>query len=426
MKANREINKRQFLRRAGGLAAFAAIGGGGGGLLTSAAAQTAKTGGSARDNRIARVTATAVTVPCEYQAGSFKRSIRMGGVVAEVETADGLTGHGFSSITNDEIVVSAIRDVAAPYLKGKDAMSREAISEDLYWRLTPRGQTGHAVHAISAIDCALWDIAGKRYGEPVWRLLGGARNEVKVYTTCGMNFLSRDELSQVGRDMVKSGQRRLKMVVASGVENIGSGKSAEAILAEDVARVRAMRDAAGSEAEVSIDANQSLDEYQARHFVRQIAEYNIGFFEEPLRANDIHRLADFRREAPMPIAAGQNEGQLSRWRDMVENSAVDILQLNVCMGGGFTAGVKVAALGQAFGVPIANAGAYANFNMHLHAGVANGGLCEWHLNAVAMCRVLYKGVPELTGGDRLVLPTTAGLGFELNRDALRDFTTKPA
>ncbi len=75
-------------------------------------------------------------------------------------------------------------------------------------------------------------------------------------------------------------------------------------------------------------------------------------------------------------------------------------------------------------VPIANAGAYANFNMHLHAGVASGGLCEWHLSAVAMCRVLYKGVPELTGGDRIVLPTIPGLGFELNRDAMKDFAAK--
>lgn len=424
-KAEEQLTKRQFLRRSAGLA-FSAWAGGRNGLVTSAAAQAAGAAPGQRDNRIARVAATAVTVPCDYQAGSFKRSVRMAGAVVEVETSDGLTGHGFSSITNDEVVVSAVRDVAAAALKGKDAMAREAIAEDLYWRLTPRGQTGHAVHAISAIDCALWDIAGKRYGEPVSRLLGGARKEVRVYTTCGMNFLKRDELAQVAREMVKSGQRNLKMVVAAGVpETNGDAKAIQDILDEDVVRVRTMREAAGPDARISIDANQSLDVFQARYLARRIAAYDIGFFEEPLRANDIHRLADFRREAPMPIAAGQNEGALSRWRDMVEASAVDILQLNVCMAGGFTGGMKVAALGQAFGVPIDNAGGYANFNMHLHAGVANGGLCEWHLNAVGMGRVLYTGIPEVTDGDRLVLPTKPGLGFELNRDALRDFAAKP-
>src|SRR5437868_4956085 len=112
------LNKRQFLRGAGGLAALTLLRGEGGGLLPSLAAQTPNTVPGGRDNRIARVTATAIAVPCEYRAGSYKRSIRMTGVVAEVETADGLTCHGFSSITNDEIVAAAIRDVAAPYLKG--------------------------------------------------------------------------------------------------------------------------------------------------------------------------------------------------------------------------------------------------------------------------------------------------------------------
>ena len=416
------MTRRQFAWRTTALAGLATLQG-----ELPVAAQTANGSGAGKGNEIARITATAVSVPCEYQVGSYKRNIRMGGTVAEVETADGLTGHGFSSITNDLIVVSAIRDVIAPYLKGKDAFAREAISEQLFWLLTPRGQTGHAVHAISAIDCALWDIAGKKYGEPIWRLLGGARKEVPVYTTCGMNFLNRDELAQVARDLRKTGQRRLKMVVAAGADQLDAGgKPVDDILAEDVARVRTMREAAGADAEVYIDANQSLDEFQARPFVRQIAPYDIGFFEEPLRANDIHRLADFRREAPMPIAAGQNEGALSRWRDMLENNAVDLLQFNVCMAGGFTAGMKIAGMAQAFGVPIDNAGAYSNFNMHLHAGVANGGMCEWHLNAVAMCRVLYNGVPELTGGNRIELPEKPGLGFELNRDALREFAVKPA
>ena len=414
------MNKRQFLRRLGGFGMLAAAGAAEV-SLDPAFAQTA--GAKSRANRIARVTATAVTVPCEYQVGSIKKPVRMGGVVAEVETADGLSGHGFTSITNNPVVVSAIRDVIAPYLKGKDAIAREAIAEDLFWRLTPRGQTGHAVHAISAIDCALWDIAGKRYGEPVWRLLGAARQEVKVYTTCGMEFLTREELGQVARDLVKSGQRNLKMVVAAGV-NRPSAKSVEQILEEDVARVRGMREAAGSDAQVSIDANQGLDVFQARRFAARIAQYDIGFFEEPLRANDIRSLADFRREVAMPIAAGQNEGKLSRWREMAETRAVDILQTNVCMAGGFTAGLKVAAVAQSFQIPVYNAGGYANFNMHLHAGVANGGLCEWHLSAVPMCRILYTGIPELTNGDSLVLPTKPGLGFELNRDALRDFAVK--
>ena len=108
------MTKRQFLLRGGQFAATTALGGRLTPLLTSLDAQTANSAGAARDNRITKVTAISVNVPCEYVAGSYKRQIRMGGVVAEVETADGLTGHGFTSIINEQIVVAAIRDVTLP------------------------------------------------------------------------------------------------------------------------------------------------------------------------------------------------------------------------------------------------------------------------------------------------------------------------
>ncbi|HWK53267.1 MAG TPA: mandelate racemase/muconate lactonizing enzyme family protein, partial [Hyphomicrobiales bacterium] len=306
-------------------------------------------------------------------------------------------------------------------LMGQDAMSHEAIVEQLYWALTDRGQTGNAIQAISAVDCALWDLKGKRYGEPVWRLLGGANREVGGYATCGMNYMSRDELTYVASELVKSGCNRLKMVVADGLPGRLRNEDIEAVLAEDAARVRALREGAGPEALIFIDANHHLDEWHAIRFARMIADYDVAIFEEPLRANDIRRLADLRREIAIPIGAGQNEGHISRWRDMVVNDAVDVLHYNVCIGGGYTTGLKVAALGQAFGVPIDNGGGFSHFNVQLHGGVANGGLCEWHMNVVPFSRILYNGIPELQG-NKFILSETPGVGFELNREALQEFT----
>jgi L-alanine-DL-glutamate epimerase-like enolase superfamily enzyme len=130
------------------------------------------------------------------------------------------------------------------------------------------------------------------------------------------------------------------------------------------------------------------------------------------------RLADLRRHTRIPISAGQNEGNLTRWRDMAVAGAVDILQLNVCMCGGYTGALKVAALAAAFSLPIDNGGGYALFNMHLHAGVANGGRVEWHMSSVALEHSLYTERFELQRG-RLALPDRPGLGFELTADAAR-------
>ena len=403
------MNKRQFMAGAGSALAASATGG----WPWSAFAQSP-------GDRIARVTATAVTVPGRLDLGPVQREIALGGVATEIETADGLAGHGWTSITNSEIVAAAVREVIAPAILDQDAMAREAIAEQLYWLLTPRGQTGHAVHAISTVDLALWDLLGKRLEMPVWRLLGAARSSVPTYTTFGMAYMDREELAEAARYLVGIGQRRLKMVVAAGAyRRLNEGERIEDILHEDRERIRVVREAAGDDAEIYIDANHGLDEYHVRRFIRQIAEYDIAFFEEPLRGNDIRRLADLRRQSPIPIAAGQNEGHLRRWRDMVVENAVDVLQFNVCIGGGYTSGLKIAALGHAFGVPIDNGGAWPRFNMHLHAGVANGGMAEWHMGAVALERELYRESIELNG-DRLVLPERPGVGFELDRDVLRD------
>lgn len=380
---------------------------------------------SARDNAITKVLATPVYVPCTLEIGPISKPAKLSGLVVEIETADGLAGHGFTAITDEEIVAAAINEVVAPNLKGRDMLAREGISEMLYWLLTPRGQTGYASHAISAIDIALWDLAGKRLNQPVWRLIGGARPEVTTYTTFGFGALDRDELAAAARHLAGAGHRRLKMVVGQhALARRDEPRPLESVIEEDIRRVRAVREAVGDEVEIFIDANCSLDAYHALRLAQAIADCNVSFFEEPLKGNDVPRLAEFRRQAPMPVAAGQNEGQLFRYRDMLVAGAIDILQPNVCIGGGYTAGMKAAALAQAHGIAIDNGGAFPFHNMHLHAGMANGGLVEWHLVSVSMCQQLFKSLPQRSG-DQLVLPQAPGLGFELDQDGLRDIGRLP-
>jgi len=345
-------------------------------------------------------------------------------VHVEVETAEGIVGHGFTAITEEDVIAQIVNGVAGPAIIGDDALAHEAIWEKLYWKTMPRGQTGYAAHALAAIDLALWDIKGKALGQPVWRLLGGARERVPVYATFGFGFFDRAQLAAAARHWVARGFTRLKMTVGNEALRRRDSRALADVIKEDAARVRAVREAVGPDIELFIDANCNLDLYHATHLAEMIKPYGIGFFEEPLSQNDVHQMAELRRISGMALACGQNEGLLFRFRDLLLNKSVDILQPNVAIGGGITQCLKVAGLAAAFNVPIDNGGAWPFHNMHLHAGLAHGGMVEYHYLAVELCRQLYKDLPTPEKGF-LMLPTAPGLGFEPDRDAIREIAKLP-
>jgi L-rhamnonate dehydratase len=202
------------------------------------------------------------------------------------------------------------------------------------------------------------------------------------------------------------------------------GVARREVILEDERRVRAVRDAVGGEPELFVDANCSLDPVHAEELAKRIEPCGISFFEEPITQNDVRLLADLRSRIRIPLAAGQNEGLAFRFRDLLAHRAVDILQPNVVIGGGFTQCARVAGMAAAFNVPIANGGAWPFHNMHLHAGLANGGLVEYHYPAVEACRAVYRDLPEPKDG-WLDLPEKPGLGFEPDEAALREIAKRP-
>lgn len=377
------------------------------------------------DTTIKSVVAYPANIPVEFSIAGAEAKTGLSCVVVEVTTAGGVTGHGFTAITDEEVVAAAINDLVAPNLIGCNALNREYVAEKLYWLMSPRGQTGYASHAMSCIDLALWDILGKATGMPCWKLLGGARDQVPLYCTFGFGSFDREQLGDVARELRGRGITRYKMVVGHhGLDKRNEGADLRAILREDIERVRVAREAIGAEGELYIDANCSLDPSSARWLAERIADYNIAFFEEPVRDNDPAQMAELRRATGLRVAAGQNEGQLWRFEALLAAGAVDVIQPNVVICGGLTTGAKVGALAQARNVTLANGGAFPYHNMHLHAGLANGGLVEWHLVAVEMCKAIFDGLPEAEG-EVLKLTDKPGLGFDLNREAIAEFAKRP-
>jgi L-rhamnonate dehydratase len=278
---------------------------------------------------------------------------------------------------------------------------------------------------MAAIDLALWDLKGQALAQPCWRLLGGARERVPVYATFGFAFYERDELAAAALEWVSRGFSRLKMTVGHhAMQRRDEPRPLAAVIAEDVERIRAVRDAVGPGVQLYIDANCSLDAFHALKLAQQVHAFDVAFFEEPLSGNDVGQLAALRRQVPIPLAAGQNEGLASRFRDLLVAQAVDVVQPNVCISGGYTQCLRIAGLAQAFGATLANGGAWPHHNMHLHAGLASGTLVEYHAVAVDCCRQVFDDLAVPVDG-WLTLPEAPGLGFRPNRDRLTELARRP-
>ena len=376
--------------------------------------------------KIARVQAFPLNVPVRVSLLGLDTTGSLSVCVVEVETEDGLRGHGITGITEEQVIAAIVRDVAGPALIGEDPVATERLWDKLYWLLSPRGQTGYAWHAIAALDIALWDIKGKALGLPLWRLLGGARDRVPVYATFGFSLFDREQLAAAASYWLQIGFGRLKMVVGhQALQRRDAPRPLSEVIREDAARVRAVREALGPGVPLYVDANCSLDLGHAVELARSIEDCDIAFFEEPITQNDIPLMADMRNRTRIPLAAGQNEGLAYRFRDMLLARAVDVLQPNVVISGGYTQCLRIAGMAAAFNVSIANGGAWAPWNMHLHAGLANGGLVEHHYLTTLACEQIFDGLPQPVDGF-IALPQKPGLGFEPNMDAIREIARRPS
>jgi len=374
--------------------------------------------------KIARVTATPLNVPLHVTLLGLDKKTSLACCHVEVETDTGIVGHGFTAITEEDVVAQIVNGVIAPNILGDDPLLHERVWEKLYWTLMPRGQTGYAAHALAAVDLALWDIKGKALNLPVWKLLGGARERVPVYATFGFGFFDREQLAAAAKEWVTQGFRRLKMTVAGEALRHKDTRPVMEAIREDARRVQAVREAVGPDVEIFIDANCNLDLYHAKKLAQMIGPFNISFFEEPITQNDALAMAQLRRATGMALACGQNEGLLFRFRDLLGHEAIDYAQPNVCITGGYTQCLKIAGLAASYNVSVANGGAWSFHNMHLQAGVANGSLVEHHYLAVELCRQIYRDLPAPKDG-WLTLPDKPGLGFEPDHEAIREIAKLP-
>lgn len=327
-------------------------------------------------------------------------------LIVQVYTADGCVGFGYASIESVSMV-SAVRSIVqglAPYMKGQDALRRESLYEQM-WQLTVDLLHDGAVNlALAAVDVALWDIAGKQAGLPLWKMLGGFRQSVPAYASWTLwRHMSLSELESEGCDVISRGYRAMKL-------RLGGGRP----LAEDMQRAKALRTAVGPDAIIMVDALWGLSRDEGVRMARGLAELDYAWLEEPVREGDLTGLGRVRAEQALPIAAGERVSRVAGIAALAD--AVDHVILDAHHLGGITPWLKAAAAIETYNLPL-SAHSHPVVHMHLLAAVRTGAWIEF----MPWWDTLFIDPPQPRDG-MLHLSDQPGLGLELDEAAISRFT----
>ena len=322
-----------------------------------------------------------------------------------IKTDDGLEGLGITEPSARAVIERSLK----PLLIGQDPLCHEKIWDDLFWRVRGFGRKGVAFNAISAVDIALWDLKAKSFGVPLYRLLGPYTDTVPIYGSGGWTNYSEAELVKEQLSYVERGIPRVKMKVAKDF-----GKSE----AEDVKRLAAVRKAVGDDVEIYLDANGGYYAKQAIAMAKRFEEYNVGWFEEPVMADDIDGLAAISKATTIPVASGELEFSKYGFKELISRGGADIVQPDVGRVGGVTEWLKVAHMAHAFNLPVAPH-AYQVIHLHLACATPNLKVVEYLSQTEEGDRIWYTEFPEPKDGLWSPYPDRPGLGLELDPTAVR-------
>jgi L-alanine-DL-glutamate epimerase-like enolase superfamily enzyme len=341
-------------------------------------------------------------VPATERTDAIQSFVSQETPIVRVYDSDGAVGTGYCYTigTGGPSTIELLRRTLAPALIGRDADRIEAIWRDLLY-LTHATSVGAITSlALAAIDTALWDLRSRKTAIPLHKLAGGAQERVPVYTTEGgwlhlpIEAIIEDSLAVRAR-----GFKGAKVKIGRPI-------------AEDVARLGALRDAVGADFEIFTDANQSFRIDDAIRRVAAYAPFGLGWIEEPLAADDLHNHAALARRSDIPVAVGESLYSLRQFNAYCHAEACSIVQVDVARVGGITPWLKVAHLAEACNIAVC-----PHFLMEIHAplcaAVPNGKWVEYipQLDPITTSRLRIE--------DGHAIPSERpGLGIDWDWDAI--------
>ena len=353
--------------------------------------------------------------------------------IVEVETDEGVTGWGECfgpgniAFANKGIVEKVIQ----PIVLGMQALDRDVIWHKVYNLMRDHGQKGMPLQALSGVDIALWDIAGKAANLPLYKMIGGAhRDKVEVY---GYGMMLRPEninslisrFKEESAEIKEMGFKALKMKVGVGPK-------------DDIKLIEAVREGIGDNFRFMVDANHGYTTHDALYVGRAMEEFSPYWFEEPVAPEDLDGYRELRAFLKVNISGGEAEFNRWGWRKLLESRGLDIAQPEVCALGGISEYLRVLALCHSHFTPVVNhvwgSAIAVAVNLHLLAAMPPlpGGLFPWEpmlefdtthnhfIDDLLTVSLDIKNQVKSNNGT-VSLPNGPGLGVTPQRDYLDKF-----
>ena len=263
----------------------------------------------------------------------------------EITTDEGISGFTAVGELNIGPQSGSLKNVLVdhafkPLVVGEDPLDTERIWDKMYWGSVRWGRRGVALAVMGSIDIALWDLKGKILGQPVHKLLGGHRDTVAAYGSSVSLHASEDELVAIYSGYVEAGFKMVKMKVGMRDSNV------------DIARVKLIRETVGPNVDLALDVNSGWSLNAALRMCDRLEPYNIYWLEEPLPPDEIDNHVKLARETSIPIAVGETHATKWEFKELMEREAIDIVQADIVRCGGVTEWVKIAAIADAYGLPM--------------------------------------------------------------------------
>jgi len=338
-------------------------------------------------------------------------------LLVKVYTDEGIIGYGEAASFGGPMITTKtmIEQELKPYFIEKDPFRVELLWDQVFHGTIQHGRKGVVIAALSGIDIALWDIIGKVTNQPLYKLLGGYRDQVQAYASSGFYSEGRTN-AKLCKDMesyVEAGFKTLKMKVG--------GMSPR----EDLQRVIDVRKTIGEDIELAVDANSNWDVPTAKWMSKRLEDLNIKWIEEPVLPDDVAGSAEVARNTIIPIAGYEQEVTRYGFKTHIEQKAVHIVQPDVIWSGGITESKKIAALASANHLPciphVFSSGVCLAANLHFIASIPNGSLVELDRNPNPLRDLLINESLQPDQNAIITLPDKPGLGIDINEEIVSKY-----